>query len=116
MIDRELLEKAATAAGFGLPGKGDHDEIGRQYDYHLGLWVMWDYGQWAWFRPHIDEGQALRLAIRLEIPVSPYTTYTIAGDQHAEANGDRYAATLRAIVRAAAALAPKTIPSQEVLP
>lgn len=70
MSDRELLELSAKAAGFGLPGPDDCDEISRQYDYHLGLWVKFPWG-WAWFRPHIDDGQALRLAVKL-MEFEPY--------------------------------------------
>ena len=112
MTDRELLELAAKAAGFGLPDKGDHDEIGRQYDYHLGLWTMWDYGQWSWFRPHLDDGQALRLAVKLQIHMAKYDNYVSACQLGPAWEGevvvwdheepDPYAATRRAITRAAA--------------
>ena len=39
MTEKELLELAAKAAGYGLPNADDNDEIGRQYECHLGLWV-----------------------------------------------------------------------------
>ena len=44
MTDRELLELAARAAGYGIPSPDDHDEIGRQYEHHLGLWVKRTWG------------------------------------------------------------------------
>lgn len=121
---RELLELAARAAGCALPGKDDHDEIGRQYDYHLGLWVLWDHGQWGWFRPHLDDGQTFRLAVKLGLAVIPYPIYEqpkhsviakVYKDSHAIYRGgegrieqielygdDPAAATRLAITRAAA--------------
>ena len=103
MTDKELLELAAKAAGFGLPDKGDHDEIGRQYDYHLGLWTMWDYGQWSWFRPHLDDGQALRLAVKLNLfNTRPKGYEWPDAELFARHEDDPYAATRRAITRAAA--------------
>lgn len=68
MEDREMLELAAKAAGYGLPNADDHDEIDRQYEYHLGLWVKYPWG-WGWFRPHIDDGHALRLAAVLRLHI-----------------------------------------------
>lgn len=67
--DKTLLEMAAKAAGYVLPSADDHDEIGRQYEYNLGLWVKFPWG-WDWFRPHIDDGQVLRLAVKLQLGIS----------------------------------------------
>lgn len=101
--DRESLELAAKAMGYLLPNKGDHDEIGRQYGSELGLWVGFDFGEWDWFRPHLSDAQALRMAVRLELPISPYTTYVMVGNQHAEFEGrDRMMVVRNTIVRAAA--------------
>ena len=103
MSDRELLERAAKAAGIEFDparstphalfvGLGDRSEL--------------------WWQPQNHDGQALRLAVKLEFdihqrrsdpavwvqaPMMPTITQPI-GD-------DRMAATRRAIVRAAAAMA-----------
>jgi hypothetical protein len=100
MSDRELLEKAARAAGHAL---GQHT----QKDGALTLGgVEWN--------PLADDGDALRLATRtnLEICIASPITYARAAMQEGLSapisefhQGDAAAATRRAIVRAAAALA-----------
>ena len=98
--ERMLLELAAKAAGYRLCDYTDvyHDDIGR-------IW-----------KPLTDDGDALRLAVKLKIEI---TTYPKSGEVGAgrSANlvgfgkhgrvfeyfgNDPYAATRRAIVRAAA--------------
>lgn len=109
MTDRELLEMAARAAGYGLPSADDHDEIGRQYEYHLGLWVKHPWG-WGWFRPHIDDGQSLRLAVRMGIEYcygyglgGEVQRVIVYDDLHVMVqDGDVCAAVRRAITSAAA--------------
>ena len=98
--ERTLLSFAAKAAGYGLPSADDHDEIGRQYEYHLGLWVKHPWG-WGWFRPHIDDGQSLRLAVKLHLSVEIWAGSS-RYNQGVTIDHDLYAATRRAIVRAAA--------------
>jgi hypothetical protein len=98
MTDRELLEKAAKAAG--IPLKADFSE---RFDYYMADPLMWN--------PLTDDGDALRLAVKLGIMVC--RRMNINGQfAVAEAEGamfcpepwfpDPYAATRRAIVRAAA--------------
>lgn len=93
MTDRELLELAAKAAdvelkydSFGLSANAD-----REYNY---------------WNPLIDDSDALRLAVKLRMDLMLYSTTKgafVKGKQHAEEEGnDPYAATRRAIVRAAA--------------
>lgn len=87
MTDRELLELAAKAADIkGL----NFDRVRRD---------------WPW-NPLDDDGDALRLAVKLFLHVSVDDGFTEAqGDYRplTEAHdGDPYAATRRAIVRAAA--------------
>ena len=84
MGDRELLERAAKAVGLTL-----------QYNY-LG-----DRDANQPWNPLADDGDALRLAVKLNLwePVMFGRRAEIGPD------GDIYAATRRAIVRAAAALA-----------
>ena len=89
MTDRELLELAAKAAGNG---------------FVIGYW-----------NPLTDDGDALRLAVKLSLdvlqnPMGQTTRCIVMGDDAQECevledyNGDPYAATRRAIVRAAAAI------------
>jgi hypothetical protein len=100
MSDRELLERAARAAG--LQVKSDRNST----------WIVEDDGspvrRWL---PLTDDGDALRLAVKLRLGLEWWKTGVSAespqhgpsGIQHFE--GDPQAATRRAIVRAAAAMA-----------
>jgi hypothetical protein len=98
MTDRELLELAAKAAGIGHPS-GDHTiaNDGR----------LWDYKELRWWNPLTDDGDALRLAVKLDIVPRRINNVLFAWrdgvcDIQEPHNGDPYAATRRAIVRAAA--------------
>ena len=105
MTDRELLEIAAKAAG--VP----------QNCYRHGIGGMWQYtpqdGYFgACWNPLDDDGDALRLAVKLRLQVTPgtYKTNEVgifrAGAAECYETGiDLAAATRRAIVRAAAAMA-----------
>lgn len=86
MTDRELLELAAKAAG--IPLKPD---FARRYDYYMADRLMWN--------PLTDDGDALRLAVKLRL-FAPELDPAIATAQLDL--DDPYAATRRAIVRAAA--------------
>lgn len=55
MDDRELLELAAKAAGIKHPG-GEHCINGP---------AVWDCEALRWWRPLTDDGDALRLAVKL---------------------------------------------------
>jgi hypothetical protein len=101
--DRELLELAAKAAGIEL----HYDEDGPNAVTYYGPTKTW--GCW---NPLTDDGDALRLAVKLGMFLDVFPGSHI----HAQAEGltervdetwgpDPYAATRRAIVRAAAALA-----------
>lgn len=91
MTDKELLELAAKAAGI---------EWNKAYKAHLNE-------NGAHWLPLTDDGDALRLAVdlRLEIYIHESDTRCVGPnveslfEQH---NDDPYAATRRAIVRAAA--------------
>ena len=98
MKDREMLELAAKAAG--------HEVGGNAHIPSGGIWVS-DVigGDWIW-NPLGDDGDALRLAVRLHMQVSVTTescraeTLPVLG---VRVNGrDELAATRRAIVMAAA--------------
>src|SRR5574340_602466 len=107
MTDRELLELAAKAVGYK-----PHSWI----DGIQRLLVEDDDGPGLPWNPLVDDGDALRLAVKLGIKAG-YDSNTppelglprecgIAvapnGKWFAEAGKDKYAATRRAIVRAAA--------------
>jgi len=95
ITDRELLELAARAAGELTPSW-----YGNQ-SYMEGVLSRWN--------PLTDDGDALRLAVKLGmlVDVTAFSVTAIvngtisAQEKH---NGDPYAATRRAIVRAAAAI------------
>ena len=88
MTDRKLLEAAAKAAGI---------------EHVTPMMIEW--GQW---NPLTDDGDAFRLAVRLglEIGSSYLNPIYVNGDNWSVSepikNSDPYAATRRAIVRAAA--------------
>ncbi len=102
MTDRELLELAAKAYGAVVCTNADGDAIGLIDMSRLCLW-----------NPLTSDGDALRLAVKLGMQTGPNTAsrepmvfawarerggraeYILVGD-------DPYAATRRAIVRAAA--------------
>jgi hypothetical protein len=101
MNDRELLELAAKAAGYDFNWRGTTKQmssIGKGQDQD-------------WWNPLTDDGDALRLAVKLEIEYKVRCGATwvdwLIGERsvylHHEKHGnDAYAATRRAIVRAAA--------------
>lgn len=114
--DRELLELAAKAAH--VPGswndqydcfwikegiRGPDDEPRRARE-KIGISTE----SRIWWDPLADDGDALRLAVKLHIPFSSEratnATWICKGDLQVFEmhNGDSYAATRRAIVRAAA--------------
>lgn len=101
MTDRELLEMAAKAAGFDL-----------DVCQNTGRFAVRDmHGGASYWNPLTDDGDALRLAVKLglEVSVSRLADRSFASrfggrnevDEHHSAS-DQYAATRRAIVRAAA--------------
>jgi hypothetical protein len=105
MTDRELLELAAKAAGYAQlhfveMGGGSYSSQ-----------VMGADGEWAPFYPIDDDGDALRLAAKLRIDVihnepEDNDAWVTAGHmdhvEDVDGEGDRAAATRRAIVLAAA--------------
>ena len=81
MTDRELLELAAKAAG-----------------YTLGSTTLDD----DYWNPLTDDGDALRLAVRLELNILPGVAQDGEGRIIVDKTVDPLADTRRAIVRAAA--------------
>ena len=99
MTDRELLELAAKAAGYRINGSVSG-----------GLWISTNKGRsWQEWNPLTDDGDALRLAVKCDMSVEVMSDQgittaitdrtTLQTEPH---NNDPYAATRRAIVRAAA--------------
>lgn len=112
MDDRELLELAAKAAGYELAHTGESEKV---------LWLIkpgsipdfnGERSIFPW-NPLTDDGDALRLAVKLDIHIKRFSGSTSAEEwttsnrveehDHWSVNGgDPMAATRRAIVRAAA--------------
>lgn len=117
MTDRELLELAAKAAGYEFGVLNDKPKIKRDGVGTCGTWGCGRHNLHDW-NPLEDDGDALRLAVKLGILVdlrytSPETarynsvTYwpnPMKGEriEFGDREMDPYAATRRAIVRAAA--------------
>lgn len=108
--DRELLELAARAAG--IDGLWVSNYLSGDYYYqgnNDGIEYKHDGGGLSVWNPLTDDGDALRLAVKLGILVD-VTAFSVtaivngaisAKEKH---NGDPYSSTRRAIVRAAAAI------------
>ncbi len=104
--DLELLQRAAKAAGI---------KIGPYAARAGGLWDESDPSNHKLWNPLTDDGDALRLAVKLGMQVCigvRRIDATIVGDEDGQVfrgaevkDGDLNAATRRAIVRAAAAAA-----------
>jgi hypothetical protein len=101
MTDRELLELAAKAAGLTWSKSKDIT--------HDGLWIIKPSIKTHW-NPLTDDGDAQRLAVKLGLQIVHYSVTSKGPDRvSAGRNGppipygkDPYAATRRAITRAAA--------------
>lgn len=125
MTDRELLEKAAKAAGItgwqSKHGYWNMKDIDGKDVVCCSSWPKFDPNtgealnptfasallELGW-SPLTDDGDALRLAVKLKISVTQFSFFARAevdgNDDFVEAQSDPYAATRRAIVRAAAAI------------
>ena len=112
MSDRELLELAAKAAGVELTPMEVKNVTKRGDDQFIGYMTKPEQWQKGWFNPLRDDDDALRLAVKLNLIVGVYGSYTSVYQTEASSeefvcwnsscNNDPYAATRRAIVRAAA--------------
>jgi hypothetical protein len=99
MTDRELLELAAKAAGYMPNNNWAWSERAQAFRYRLG-------GDWIEWNPLTDDGDALRLAVKLGLQVDcsrpsagePYKPHAICLGE----SRDIETLTRRAIVRAAA--------------
>lgn len=107
MTDRDLLERAAKAAGIRIDGAVEN--MIAQPDHRKGGFIIRnDRGGNSCWNPLTDDGDALRLAVKLEIEIRCPGAIVSAAGPHAKycvnekIGSDPYAATRRAIVRAAA--------------
>lgn len=106
MNDRELLELAAKAAGIDAAW---HTDYVNEAEYE-GMWLKGERSpdNSKYWNPLTNDGDALRLAVKLGLAIYPAGNSTGCAPedeetgQHVMHNGDPYAATRRAIVRAAA--------------
>ena len=102
MNDKELLELAAKAAGVKAlwiktlwSPDGELRDCTNDHPQDIYAAPPWN--------PLTDDGDALRLAIKLNLTVCSGPVYSyVVGCTQEKNNGDPYAATRRAIVRAAA--------------
>ncbi len=101
MSDRELLELSAKAAGFEIEFTSGTWTFGEKTECRIAGDDMWN--------PLTDDGDALRLAVKLKIDVKHYDDHVVGwfdggyiGTGKIFYEGEPYAATRRAIVRAAA--------------
>jgi hypothetical protein len=124
MTDREMLEYAAKAAGVHPRRLERGGPSGQVWIEEAEIWVHgWD--------PLTDDGDALRLAVKLRISLIHEQEYmggpvletleatspriSLDGSRHVsteclnDLNGDEFAATRRAIVRAAAEIGNATV-------
>jgi hypothetical protein len=93
--DRELLEAAAKAAGIELAEWTERDFPANNY---------WSPSLETYWNPLTDDGDALRLAVKLRLSSATDEVWVISHSSIAEYERDPYAATRRAITRAAAKL------------
>ena len=106
MTDKQLLELAAKAAGMRCI------EYTNDYDGMMGLMQCDEHGRHTYtWNPLADDGDALRLCVKLGLDVASFLGSKVtrcwvlwfANDGIKEPHGsDPYAATRRAITRAAA--------------
>ena len=109
-IDRELLELAAKAAGMDDAEYASYPGMDMRYGFTEAIWSQSLYNETdeGYWNPLQDDAHALRLAVKLGLHV--FTDLPNNGKPSSCANGetmqlhgtDPYAATRRAIVRAAA--------------
>lgn len=110
MTDRELLEKAAKAAGIEV--EWDDEEFADLRAVSEGMFLKGKRSpdNSKYWNPLTDDGDALRLAVKLRIRVEWWKNGVEASHPKLqntaiyETEDDPYSTTRRAIVRAAAAI------------
>lgn len=119
-VGRLEPERAEDRVLLGLAGAAV--DCGVRWEVDYGCYsVPSEYGPRRW-NPLNDDGDALRLAVKTGLAVVPYPAdvaalHNASGRSWAEMRGeDTYAATRRAIVRAAAALGAEKTPNARAEP
>lgn len=115
MTDRELIAAAAKAAGYDVRWHEPWDCFVHNGPFNIDNPPTLAGQRMVWL-PLTDDGDALRLAVKLHLCVKVYTDAVIVGNDHTvngkemvhETKGDPAAATRRAITRAAAELVKAT--------
>jgi hypothetical protein len=107
MTDRELLKFAAKAAALGrLVFSNGLDDDGYDNGELTYIWYRDATGKLIDWNPLTNDGDALRLAVKLKILIDPRSQLKSASATSSysfhSAHSDDYAATRRAIVSAAA--------------
>ena len=104
MTDRELLELAAKAAGIKIVGPIEKYIVQPNNEHIGGFIVRNDKGGDSAWNPLTDDGDALRLAVKLNIsPMYGIPSVAVCAYSRGESDATNpYEATRRAIVRAAA--------------
>ncbi len=111
MTDREMLELAAKAAGLRVGFEPNRVERGRYdlYWSHVHHRLCWhgktagsEYPVPVFWHPLTDDGDALRLAVKLDLTVMIGAVRDVSGQLSLDKSEDDLEATRRAIVRAAA--------------
>ena len=108
MTDRELLELAAKAAGYDVRWHEIWQCFVHKYPHNIDAKLTAAGQRYVWV-PLDDDGDALRLAVKLNMAVNCIHNQRLAAEPIIKAvsvweprHDDPYAATRRAVVRAAA--------------
>lgn len=108
MSDKELLEMAARAAGLHVVrSRLDEAYADLIVDNHEEMYPEREFSPSIGWNPLTDDGDALRLAVKLGIPIEVdygVKEAIVRGRFGLPLEGDPYAAARRAIVRAAASI------------
>ena len=106
MTDKELLELAAKAGGYN-----HYEYVENNFRNGCEVWGHYDSLCEVCINPLTDDGDALRLAVKCDLSVQPggktcrfVVVSGACGQILEERKPDEYAATRRAIVRAAASI------------
>jgi hypothetical protein len=116
MNDKELLLAAAKAAGYDDAEFHSFDGMETRHGLSEAIWSDKQYKETSsgFWNPLFDDGHALVLAVKLKIDIKQYDDHVVGwfhggyiGTGQIMYEGDPYAATRRAIVRAAASISEK---------
>lgn len=113
--DRELLELAAKAAGIHIDKGKSNGGPTPSTGFDLAGNVVLDWHKGTTWNPLTDDGDAMRLAVKLRLTINPYLRGVFVSRNQGEPvtreewGNDDAGTTRRAIVRAAAAMGGETL-------